>query len=122
MVDNTEGDVTKREFLHNILIGVVLIVLIIPFAFLLSKNMMLDYGSEDAGVVSRIVLVFGTFILIIYSIMVLLVKFIINLSRPDSDNLLSQSAQQVTGNWYKWLIVIFLIFVLMMLFLVLRAK
>jgi len=120
MVSTIEEDTTKKEFLHNILVGVVLLLLIIPFAVILSQKMVPVYGSGNNEIASRIVLVFGTFILLIYSMIVLLVKFIIYTLREDPDNPISQSSHQITNNWYKWLIVIFIIFILTILFIELR--
>jgi L-asparagine transporter-like permease len=105
----------KREFWRNIMVGAVVTILTIVLALWLAKTVTLNYDQES-GMASRLVLAFGTFILIIYAILMSLAKFVVYLSRSHPDNSVSQSAQSILGHWVKWLIVLFIFFALALLY------
>jgi len=117
MTENKEGDSARKELVHNIIIGFILVIAIIPFALLMSDKMVVGYGVDDDTIASRIVLVFGTLIIIIYSVIILLLKIIIHFLKSDSEKALIESTQKVTGHWYKWLVAALLIFIIVILFL-----
>lgn len=120
MAEDKEDDASRKELLHNILIGTILMVFIIPFSILMSDRMVVGFGVDSDTIASRMILVFGTLILIIYSLIIFLVKITVHFLKSDSEKALIESSQKVTGIWYKWLVAAFIIFMMVMLFLKVR--
>ena len=106
----------RKALWKSIVIGIILLLL----ATIIDLYI-INYSVNDRAAALNSLFVLGKFALLIYIIVMILAGFVKYLNRFHDDNHLSKLTRKILENWFKWLVMTFILLAYMLLFLFART-